>query len=293
MEEWENPIYKKIAKSELGSGHTSGIVPVKITQKYFGKPLKEKKHDLPSIVIEFHYKDISKIIKTKVHYFISKTHDHIHLTGNLMPSYKNAGAKEGDFLIFWKSKTTPYLFKAELITKDMSEWENLERDNKKIGGFLKGDYNKKEDESEEKYQEEIIVDEELNDSDFPPIKRPDLKKTTKVNRLPTNKSKGDYVLKKEHYLCEVDKSHKTFVTKNGKDYMEKHHLIPVSYFENFENSLDDINNIICLCPICHRLLHYGDSKIAHPILEKILKKKKDGLIKSKIDINIEKLKKMY
>lgn len=60
------------------------------------------------------------------------------------------------------------------------------------------------------------------------------------------------------YLCEIDSIHTTFISKSSdKQYMEGHHAIPMNVQEKFSNSLDVYANIICLCPICHRLLHYG------------------------------------
>ena len=43
MEEWIGPIYKRLSKSELGAGHTSGIVPTSETSAFFGDPILYKK----------------------------------------------------------------------------------------------------------------------------------------------------------------------------------------------------------------------------------------------------------
>jgi 5-methylcytosine-specific restriction protein A len=60
------------------------------------------------------------------------------------------------------------------------------------------------------------------------------------------------------YNCEINKDHKSFVAeKNKKPYMEGHHVIPMKLQSNFDKSLDIYANIICLCPICHRKIHYG------------------------------------
>jgi 5-methylcytosine-specific restriction protein A len=60
------------------------------------------------------------------------------------------------------------------------------------------------------------------------------------------------------YNCEINKDHKSFVAeKNKKPYMEGHHVIPMKLQSNFDKSLDVYANIICLCPICHRKIHYG------------------------------------
>ena len=64
-----------------------------------------------------------------------------------------------------------------------------------------------------------------------------------------------------NYKCDLDESHSSFISKNGKAYMEAHHLIPLSTQEYFDYSLDVDANIICLCPNCHRKLHYGQDII--------------------------------
>ena len=67
------------------------------------------------------------------------------------------------------------------------------------------------------------------------------------------------------YLCEINPQHQTFISENtNQPYMEGHHAIPMKMQEQFLNSLDVYANIICLCPTCHRQIHYGlcDDKVA-------------------------------
>lgn len=60
------------------------------------------------------------------------------------------------------------------------------------------------------------------------------------------------------YSCEIDNSHESFIAeKNHHPYMEGHHAIPMSRQDRFHNSLDVYANIVCLCPLCHRRIHYG------------------------------------
>ena len=62
------------------------------------------------------------------------------------------------------------------------------------------------------------------------------------------------------YKCAVDESHFTFLTEDGIPYMEAHHLIPMSMQGGFLNSLDVEENLLCICPTCHRNFHHGDDK---------------------------------
>ena len=60
------------------------------------------------------------------------------------------------------------------------------------------------------------------------------------------------------YCCQIDETHRTFTSESTrKNYVEGHHIIPISYQSHFSYSLDVLANIIVLCPNCHRLLHYA------------------------------------
>ena len=304
MKTWLNPIYKRLAESELGTNsHTSGIVPTKETESYFGVSATEMTGRIQTINIEFWYKDNSKIIKTHVNFHKSKTHNHPHLTGNLLPTYKSFGAKKGDILVFWALKEDPTYFKAELIKPGESRWEEITKSNNnfpKPGGFLKlpppgiesGCQLPDEDESE--YQTPIEVGaEEYNASDFPPEKRKSKLATKQRLQAPRNPAKGNFVLKQNNYKCEVDQNHQTFITPKGFPYMEKHHLIPMQFYDEYEYNLDDISNIVCICPTCHRKIHHGKKTEIAELLTTLWEKHKDSLRNSHLEIELTDLKKRY
>ncbi|HAR79879.1 MAG TPA: hypothetical protein DCR21_03520 [Succinivibrionaceae bacterium] len=86
------------------------------------------------------------------------------------------------------------------------------------------------------------------------------------------------VMLSSHYLCEINKKHTTFTAKaSNKQYMEGHHIIPIKYQKEFKANLDVYSNIICLCPICHRLLHYGIDSEKEPLLTTIYSSRKERL----------------
>ncbi|QJA09085.1 EVE domain-containing protein [Romboutsia sp. CE17] len=64
------------------------------------------------------------------------------------------------------------------------------------------------------------------------------------------------------YKCQIcdalNENPHTFKKKDGKYYVEVHHIIPVSYEEESKLSVD---NLICLCPNHHRQMHYGNVEI--------------------------------
>ena len=93
------------------------------------------------------------------------------------------------------------------------------------------------------------------------------------------------VLESEHFLCESNPEHQTFIASSSrKPYMEGHHLIPISMQDEFSNSLDVYANIVSLCPICHRLLHFGQKEDKKKMLVHLFDERKDRLIDSGIHV---------
>ena len=89
------------------------------------------------------------------------------------------------------------------------------------------------------------------------------------------------------FLCEIDPNHRTFISRAKKQqYVEAHHLIPMSQQSRFPVSLDVVANVIALCANCHRMLHYGAEQNRRSLLLSLLKKRKKEL--SEKSINVEK-----
>ena len=96
------------------------------------------------------------------------------------------------------------------------------------------------------------------------------------------------------FACEVDSSHKTFISARSKHaYVEGHHLIPMSAQQSFLQNLDVRANIVALCPICHRLLHHGVVEAKKPLLTKLLLTRNKKLASKGIVISAEKLMMLY
>jgi 5-methylcytosine-specific restriction protein A len=64
---------------------------------------------------------------------------------------------------------------------------------------------------------------------------------------------------RDKFICQVNNKHITFIS-NEKNYIEGHHIIPMFQQKNYEFNLDDVDNIISLCPNCHREIHSADNK---------------------------------
>jgi 5-methylcytosine-specific restriction protein A len=88
------------------------------------------------------------------------------------------------------------------------------------------------------------------------------------------------------YQCEHDPSHMTFIAKStGQAYMEGHHLIPMKYQSEFECGIDVYANVVCLCPTCHRLLHFGRDSERGYAAEQLFDLRNERLIRSGIDLS--------
>lgn len=88
------------------------------------------------------------------------------------------------------------------------------------------------------------------------------------------------------HRCEHDTSHKTFIAKaSGKAYMEGHHLIPMRCQSYFDCGIDVYANVVCLCPVCHRLLHFGRESERTYAAEQLFELRKERLVRSGIDLS--------
>ncbi|WP_447212985.1 HNH endonuclease [Bacillus cereus] len=84
--------------------------------------------------------------------------------------------------------------------------------------------------------------------------------------------------------------HLTFVSAvTGSNFVEAHHLIPMSLQSKFRWSLDVLGNIVSLCPNCHRMIHHANKADKHLLIEKLYSLRKQALIDFGIDIPIYEL----
>ncbi len=100
------------------------------------------------------------------------------------------------------------------------------------------------------------------------------------------------------YQSTIFPNHKSCVRKKGVPYMEGHHLIPctVSNTERFwskKRNIDCPENIICLCPICHRRIHFGRKVEKDHIIRSLYNKRKSLLQNVGIEISIDELLALY
>lgn len=95
-------------------------------------------------------------------------------------------------------------------------------------------------------------------------------------------------------LCEYNLKHESFVcNRTGKAYMEGHHLIPMKYQDIFQNSLDVVANIVCLCVNCHKKLHHGILEDKIVLLKSLYKQRKKRLENCELYITEVELIELY
>ena len=120
---------------------------------------------------------------------------------------------------------------------------------------------------------------------------------TKTKITPETQYSTAALQKYEHKCC-ANSEHHTFTSKShGNPYMEAHHLIPRKYqqlyFDEKHINIDCVQNIVSLCPNCHRTLHHGIFAEKEEILKTLYELKKDDLLSIGIDINFDKLMSYY
>lgn len=101
------------------------------------------------------------------------------------------------------------------------------------------------------------------------------------------------------FKCAYDPSHRTFLKANGVQYMEGHHLIPCNpgnfekYWERFSRNIDCFENIVSLCPTCHRRIHYGSEAERTEVIDKLYDVQAERLKAAGIAISLKELRELY
>ncbi|QZN97855.1 MrcB family domain-containing protein [Symbiopectobacterium purcellii] len=115
-----------------------------------------------------------------------------------------------------------------------------------------------------------------------------------VNVYPRDIKVASSAIKKAKFFCEYDSNHKYFKSKiSNQNYVEAHHFIPLSEQYNFEYSLDVVENIISLCPVCHKILHHGTINDKKPLIEKFYGERSDALADRELEISLDTLLSFY
>lgn len=151
-------------------------------------------------------------------------------------------------------------------------------------------------------QEEIVFQKKIDESegystqadiDAANNRKPELNENSN-SRYKTNTRLAKTIIKRHNYLCEIDGSHISFINRKGKQYMEAHHLLPMSSQKDFlPANIDREENIVSICPNCHRAIHYGSIDEKRERLSKLYDTREKGLKQSGINVSKQELLKLY
>ena len=161
-----------------------------------------------------------------------------------------------------------------------------------------------EDEKDDNYIEKIDqIDENNINLDVaegaykvaPVIFEDDKKISKKYKRNPLL---GKIAIQKAYYCCEHNPNHETFLSaKSHKNFMEAHHLVSVKFqqliWAKYGINVDCVENIVSLCPTCHRAFHHGTNDVKAQIIADIYQKLIPRYKSIGFNITLEEIKKLY
>lgn len=112
-------------------------------------------------------------------------------------------------------------------------------------------------------------------------------------RPATDPALGKAALLAGGYRCAINPDHTTFQKPNGEPYLEVHHLIPLEQQQCFWYKLDTLANLVPLCPLCHKLLHYGRAEERNAPLLRLYEARKGALAQSGLVLTADEFLRFY
>jgi 5-methylcytosine-specific restriction protein A len=174
---------------------------------------------------------------------------------------------------------------------DQSRWEDLASGDLRRQAYVAAcDLDDEDEEYQRVIQSPSVQIAGQNDAP----KDKELQAQYKVTRHKRSAALAAREIKRAGRACQFDPSHKTFTAgSTGAAYVEVHHLIPMAASAKFEHSLDVSANLIVLCPLCHRAIHYGDTATKRAYLDKLFAERKKRLAESGVEITLGQLYRLY
>lgn len=115
-----------------------------------------------------------------------------------------------------------------------------------------------------------------------------------VSRYLRDAKVGADAIMLSNYECQIDCFHKFFNSRRThRNYVEAHHLIPIAYQGIFENGIDEVENIACLCPVCHSCIHYGENNERVYLINQLHKRFQKKLYTIGVEIQKNELLELY
>lgn len=127
-----------------------------------------------------------------------------------------------------------------------------------------------------------------------PTKRKNKQKIKDTYTYPRSELEMIKAKKNSDWRCEISSSHETFINEQlNKPFVEGHHLIPMFVQDQFEYTIDFADNIVTLCPNCHRKIHFGLPKAKFEMIQLLYEKRKELYPKYGIEISLKDLLAFY
>lgn len=119
-----------------------------------------------------------------------------------------------------------------------------------------------------------------------------------LKRYSKNPLIGKVSIKKAEYKCENNQAHETFISSHTRQqFMEAHHLIPINLqdemWEKYSVNIDCTENILSLCPNCHRAIHYAIKDVKQELVIKLYNIRKGELAKIGVTLTLDELIDIY
>lgn len=134
-------------------------------------------------------------------------------------------------------------------------------------------------------EEELEISLEMVQEEFTDVTKEPIFSISKSGRrkYKTRKNIKDAKISDSNYTCECnDETHLYFISEaTNENYVEGHHIIPMEfqrmYWEDKRKNLDVAQNIVPLCPHCHKRIHHGIKNERIEVIKKIYEKNKERL----------------
>ncbi len=147
--------------------------------------------------------------------------------------------------------------------------------------------------NEKRYQESVN---EVEPIQIPQGKLPRPKPRKYGNRVRyvSNPRRSRNAIEIAGFRCELNQNHATFINKKSKrQYMEAHHLIPMAKQGAFKYDIDVPENIMSLCPNCHKKIHLSEDIAKRDILKEAYNRKRNQLLERGIEMDTKTLLEIY
>jgi len=160
-----------------------------------------------------------------------------------------------------------------------------------------------DEENDENYNDKIDninesnvnVDVAVGAHNVPPVNAEKQEVSKKYKRNPLL---GKIAVHNSYYSCEKDPLHETFISaKTNKNFMEAHHLVPVKFqkqiWRKYGINVDCVENIVSLCPNCHRAFHNGTNEVKKHMIETVYARLIPRYKSINFNISLDEILKLY